>query len=277
MLEVLAALSPVIFAAVYFEGFSVLAPMLICAAAAYSVSLVIKRDIYDFSPLVSGLLLSFCLPPDIPLWLCVLGGAAAMVLREFFGGLGRNPANPALFARALLSFLYPAAVAGADALSGATPLALARTGHDVRLIDMFTGNISGMTGEVSAAAILIGGIYLCVRGIINPAVPAVFILGCCSAAWLCGGDPLYNALGGGLMLAAFFMITDYASSPVTPAGKIIFAATAGVLTGLLRSFGPANEYVCYCVLLMNTFSPLAERLTIPKYYGSRVKKIAKPH
>lgn len=254
----------------------------------------------DYSALLTGLLLALNLPATIPLWMCVLGGVFAIIIvKQLFGGLGQNFMNPALGARCFLMLSFSSAMtnnflipkgnaiwggyqATLDAVSSATPLmqvkeAASQGDLATTLKDMFLGTTWGTIGETSALAILIGGIYLIVRKIIDWKIPVIYILTFVVFNFLYSWTPgvyvpiSYELVGGGLMLGAFFMATDYVTSPITDKGKVIYAILLGLLTGLFRFFGESAEGVSFAIIIGNLFVPLIERWTIPKAFGKEGK------
>ena len=283
MLDVLVALLPALAAAAWFFGARALAVTAVTAAACAASEWAFQRlagrpvRVDDLSSLVTGVLLAFCLPPGIPLWMAALGGVFAVVIgKEVFGGLGHNIFNPALAARAVLLASYPVAMTtwaaprGAlDAVTSATPLAAAKAAAApfVRW-DLFVGQVGGSIGETSAAALLLGGAYLLARRVIDWTIPFSYmgVVALMSAAL--GRDPLGHLFSGGLVLGAFFMATDYVTCPMTRNGKLLFGAGCGVLTCLIRFYGGYPEGVCYAILIMNAFSPLIDRFTMPKPFGA---------
>jgi len=258
----------------------------VISEALYQKATKQKVTITDLSAVVTGLLLAMNLPASAPWWVPVVGSAFAIVVaKQLFGGLGQNFVNPALAGRAFLMASYPsimadfAATVPADAVSTATPLALLKAGNVAELpslMDALIGNIGGTLGETCAIALIIGGIYLIWRGVISWRMPVtyiavVFVL---SAILGRGGIrmPLYELFVGGLMLGAFFMATDYATSPLTPNGQFIYAAGCGLLTVLIRTFGGYPEGVSYSILIMNLCVPLIERYTKPTIFGALPKE-----
>ncbi len=242
----------------------------------------------DLSAVVTGLLLAMNLPASAPIWLPIVGAAFSIIIaKQLFGGLGQNFINPALAGRAFLLASYPTEMtswtapvgfSGADAVSVATPLATLKTGvmPDATLTDVLLGtNIGGCIGETCAVALIIGGIYLLYKHVISWRIPVVYIATVFILMALIGRDglraPVYELFAGGLMLGAFFMATDYASSPVTAKGQIIFAIGCGLLTSLIRIFGGYPEGVSYSILIMNLCVPLIERFTEPKIFGALPK------
>ena len=235
-----------------------------------------KITIADGSALVTGLLLGLNLPATVPLWIPALGSTFAILfVKQFFGGLGQNFMNPALGARCflLISFTGLMGNFNVDGVSGATPLAILKSGGNIDVAASFLGMTNGTIGEVSALALIIGGIYLLVRKVITWHIPVIYV---CSFAIFealfagHGADPrflLAEIFSGGLMLGAIFMATDYVSCPITKNGKIVYAVLLGVLTGILRTLGPSAEGVSYAIILCNIMVPLIERVTMPKAFG----------
>ena len=254
----------------------------------------------DYSALLTGLLLALNLPATLPLWMCVLGGVFAIIIvKQLFGGLGQNFMNPALGARCFLMLSFSSAMtnnflipkgnavwggyqATLDAVSSATPLMQVKEAASqgelaTTLKDMFLGTTWGTIGETSALAILIGGIYLIAKKIIDWKIPVIYILTFVVFNFLYSWTPdayvpvSYELVGGGLMLGAFFMATDYVTSPITDKGKIIYAVLLGLLTGLFRFFGESAEGVSFAIIIGNLFVPLIERWTVPKAFGKEGK------
>lgn len=282
MRDVVIALLPATAAGVYFfklQGLLViLASVLSCVAAEYIWQKATHRKvtISDLSAVVTGLLLAFNLPASVPLWLPVIGGFVAIIIgKQFFGGIGQNIVNPALLARAFLLASWPVAMTTwtLDGSTTATPLAFLKgveaTGQAPSLMNVFIGNIGGCIGETSALAIILGAAYLFAKRIIDWRAPVTFIATTFIMTAIAGrsANPVYELFAGGLMLGAFFMATDYATSPITPRGRIIFGIGCGVITGLIRIFGGYPEGVSYSILVMNLFVPLIERWTVPRTFG----------
>lgn len=235
-----------------------------------------KSTVTDLSAVVTGLLLALNLPPTLPVWMAALGGVfAIVVVKMLFGGLGQNFMNPALGARCflLISFTGPMTTFAYDGVTGATPLALLKAGEPVDTMAMLLGTTSGTIGETSALCLIIGAIFLILCGVIDLKIPGTYILTFVIFIILFGGhgfDTNYivaQLCGGGLMLGAFFMATDYVTSPITPNGKILFGICLGVLTGLFRIFGASAEGVSYAIIFSNLLVPLIERVTIPRAFG----------
>ncbi len=271
-------------AAIYFFGLSALWIILVSVATAVLVEFAIKRlrkkrFIMDGSAVMTGLLLALILPPRMPLWMVVIGSAFSIAIaKEAFGGLGHNIFNPALAGRAFLAVSFPVEMTrwympgnfSPDALTSASPLNSSYLYEGTRLElyrDMFFGNIAGSIGETSAALILIGGIILIALRLIDWRIPLVFTGTVAAGSFLLGNDVIFNILAGGLMLGAFYMATDYVTSPVTPSGRTIFAFGAGIITLLIRNFSAAPEGVAFSILIMNSFTPLIDRYIRPKPFG----------
>lgn len=279
MLDVVLALIPAAICGVYFFGFHALLLIAVCVAAAVASEFLWCRAIHkqtslrDLSAVVTGLLLALNLPPALPLWMAALGSAIAIVVvKQMFGGIGQNFANPAITARIVLLVSFPTAmttflVPFTDTVSSATPLAGAQTG----LTQLFIGNYAGCIGETSALLLLAGGVYLLLRRIITPEIPLAFILSAAGLAALLGDDPLRTLLSGGLLLGAIFMATDYVTSPPGRAGKLIFGVGCGLLTVVIRHFGNMPEGVSFSILLMNILTPHITRLTAKKPFGKEAK------
>ncbi|MFO7941798.1 MAG: RnfABCDGE type electron transport complex subunit D [Bacillota bacterium] len=293
MFDVVIALIPAIAAATYFFGSSALVTLGSCIAGAFAAEAGVmwargKRiPLSDGSALVTGILLGLTMPPGVPIWLGFVGGAFGVGIgKAIFGGLGLNLFNPALVGRAFLvasfpvlmtTFRWPAESgswmgANFDAVSTATPLALLRfAGTETPLMELFLGRVGGSLGETSALALLIGGAYLILRGVIDWKVPVSYIGMVMILSWIGGGSPLFHMMAGGLLLGAIFMATDYVTSPITPRGKLIFGLGCGLLTYAIRSYGGYPEGVLYSILLMNSTVPLIERFTRPRVFGTGVK------
>ncbi len=291
MHNVIVALVPAMAASLYFFGLRaillILTSVLSCLATEYVFQKARGKEITlaDGSAIITGILLALTLPPSFPLWATAIGGISAMALgKHIFGGLGYNIFNPALVGRAFLQAAFPVTIttwtppltmASVDTVTTATPLALMKfEGKITPYLDLFFGNISGSLGETSALAILIGGLYLRYRGIINWRQPLSYLLSILlfgGLFWLISPsrypDPLFHILAGGAMLGAFFMVTDYVTTPVTPLGQWIFGIGGGFLVIIIRLFGGLPEGVMYSILLMNAITPLLNRYTRPKVFG----------
>ncbi len=286
MLCVIIALAPALIMAVYNFGARAFILTAVCILASvlfeFLFAKTTKREntISDLSAVVTGLLLAYNLPPTLPYWMAVIGCFVAIVIvKMLFGGRGQNFANPAITARIVLlvSFATPMstwAVAGerflsaADVTTGATPLMQFASEELSTLppsnLEMFIGNIGGSLGETSAAALLIGGIFLIVKKVISPTIPVAFIGTVFVFTWALGFDPVFHILAGGVMLGAIFMATDPVTSPKTTAGKIIFGIGCGFLTVVIRIYGTYPEGVSFAILLMNILTPHIDSLTTRK-------------
>lgn len=288
MLDVIIALIPAGIAAFHFFGYRslvlVLASVLTCVLTETIFNKAIKKEntIKDLSAVVTGILLAYNVPFTLPVWQIVIGAIFAIVVGKMvFGGIGQNIVNPALAARAFLlaswsdtmtTFVPPERVATlksvstVSALSGATPLS---DPNAYSTMDLFLGRIPGSLGEVSALALLIGAVYLLIRRVINIKMPLIYIATAAILGGLLGGFEgiLDYILSGGIILGAFFMLTDYTTSPVTPKGQIVYAVLAGLLTAIIRQFGGYPEGVSYSILLANLVVPIIEKYTMPKVYG----------
>ncbi len=238
--------------------------------------LVKKQTITDLSAVVTGLLLGMNLPVSAPWWVAVLGGVfAILIVKMLFGGLGQNFMNPALAARCFLLISFPAIMTNfdCDAYSGATPLALVKAGESVNVTDMIIGNVAGTIGETSMIAIIIGACFLILLGIIDLKIPGSYIVSFSIFVLAFGGHGLdlqylsAQLAGGGLMLGAFFMATDYVTRPITAKGQYVFGIFLGIMTGIFRIFGPSAEGVSYAIILGNLVTPLIEKVTMPTAFG----------
>ena len=283
MLDVLIALLPAAFAGIYFFGLNaallIAVTVLSSVAFEYLMRKVLKRSntISDLSAVVTGLLLALNLPPDLPVWMAIVGSLFAIVIvKQLFGGLGQNFVNPALAARAFLLESYGTKMttwtqplaSEVDVVSYATPLGVLKEGGELPgLLNMFLGRIGGSLGETSALALIIGGVYLLVRGVISWHIPVIYVGTVAVIALIAGANPFYYVLAGGLLLGAIFMATDYTTSPMTKKGVIIYALGCGALTMLFRLYTNMPEGVSYAILLMNVTVPLIDRYTKPKRFG----------
>ena len=298
MLDVMIALVPALGVSTYFFGPRVLLMTLVCMVACvafeflYRLLMKKRQSIGDLSACVTGMLLAMCLPVNAPYWMAVVGCFfAIVVVKQLYGGLGKNFMNPALAGRVFL-FSFPAlmnsfAAAGtdfwsglgsaADAVTAATPMASLHQGTlpDLTLKEMLAGAHGGSMGETAAAALIIGGIYLLMRKVITLRIPLLYIGTVAVLTFLFplgGNDPLdwmlYQLLSGGLLLGAIFMATDYVTSPVTPRGQIIYAIGCGALTVFLRYFGVYPEGVSFAILIMNAFASLIDKAGMPRRFGS---------
>jgi len=286
------ALLPAGFAGVfffgYYSGIVIIISVLSCILAEIISQKVLGKEfIFDGSAVITGLLLAYVLPPSVPLWLPVVGSVVAIFLvKHLFGGLGYNIFNPALAARAVLLASWPQEMTCwqwkygyssklIDTITTATPLALNKFSSGVATayldntsyLDMFIGKIPGCIGEVSKIMLLIGATYLLLRRIITLHIPLSYILTVLVISFISRRDPLFDILSGGLILGAFFMATDYVTSPISRKGKIIFGVGCGVITMLIRLFGGFPEGVCYSILFMNCFTPLIDKYVRDRKFG----------
>lgn len=238
------------------------------------------NTIKDMSAVVTGLLLGMNLPPTLPLWQAAIGSAAAIiVVKQMFGGLGHNFANPAIAARIILLVSFPASMTRftepvSDAVTSATPLA--GTAGTLSFKTLFFGMHAGSIGETSAFLLIVGGLYLVIRRVITPIIPVCFIGTVALLSLISGESVMLSVFGGGLILGAVFMATDYTTSPTTSLGKAIFAMGCGIITFVIRKFGSLPEGVSYSILLMNILVPHINRFTLSKPFGfEKVKEAAK--
>ena len=290
MYIVLATLALPSAAAVYFFGLRALWMILVSTATAIIVEFAIKKlrkklFIMDGSAAITGLLFALVLPPRIPFWMLILGSAFSIAIaKEAFGGLGFNIFNPALAGRAFLAISFPSVMTSwylpskwyvqgaiaADALTSASPLNASYVYEWSRIAlykDLLFGNVAGCIGETSALAIIIGGLILISLKLIDWKIPIVYIATVGIGSVIFQKDFLFQILAGGLMLGAFFMATDYVTSPVTGLGRVIFAFGAGIITLVIRNFGAMPEGVAFSILIMNAFTPLIDRYVRPKPFG----------
>ena len=306
MRDVLIALLPALIGSVVFFGLRALMVTLVSAAACvffewgYRKMMKLDNTAWDLSAVVTGVLLAFVCPPTIPYWMIVVGALFAIVLvKQLFGGIGKNFVNPALAGRAFM-FSWPVAMAtwvkvgfsnaaplvgSADIVTQATPLSAMHQGYFDPALgtikDLFIGNVGGCIGETSALLLLIGFVYLLVRKVISAHIPVAYIATVAVLAFLfpMGNDRLVwtaaQVFGGGLMLGAIFMATDYVTSPITKMGQIIFGIGCGVLTIAIRYFGGYSEGVSYAILIMNLCVVLLDKVGRPKKFGSPKKEAAK--
>ena len=238
------------------------------------------NTIKDMSAVVTGLLLGMNLPPTLPLWQAAIGSVAAIiVVKQMFGGLGHNFANPAIAARIILLVSFPASMTRftepvSDAVTSATPLA--GTAGTLSFKTLFFGMHAGSIGETSAFLLIVGGLYLVIRRVITPIIPVCFIGTVALLSLISGESVMLSVFGGGLILGAVFMATDYTTSPTTSLGKAVFAVGCGIITFVIRKFGSLPEGVSYSILLMNILVPHINRFTLSKPFGfEKVKEAAK--
>lgn len=296
MRDVAIALMPAVIFGVYNFGFKALLLIVICVATCVLTEYLYEKGmkkpitIGDYSAVVTGLILAMNLPSSAPWWLPIIGGVfAILIVKQLFGGLGQNFMNPALAARCFLMISFTGRMTtffpykGIDAVSGATPLAMVKNGQlaDINILDMFIGTIPGTIGETSVIALLIGAAYLLIKKVISPVIPCAYIGTVAIFILLFGGhgfDLTYLAaeiFGGGLIFGAFFMATDYVTSPITPNGRWVFGVCLGLLTGIFRVFGPSAEGVSYAIIFCNLLVPLIEKVTIPTAFGKEGVKNGK--
>lgn len=278
MKDVLIALIPAAIAGIYFfklrAALIMLTSVLSCVIAEALWQKLTHRPVTvnDCSAIVTGLLLSFNVPPTLPLWMIIIGSFfAIIVVKQFFGGLGQNIVNPALAARAFLLASWPVAMTTwtIDGTTSATALGILKSGEGSlpTIFDSFIGNIGGCIGETSALALLIGFIYLLFKKVITWHIPVSYIGTVMILTTLMGRNGFYEIFAGGLMLGAIFMATDYTTSPMTKRGQVIFAIGCGILTTVIRVFGGYPEGVSYSILIMNLFVPLIDKYIKPKVFG----------
>ncbi|MBP5152577.1 MAG: RnfABCDGE type electron transport complex subunit D [Lachnospiraceae bacterium] len=282
MFTVVVALLPAAGFGIYHFGLNALLLMAVCVGSSVLFELlfelITKRKITvgDFSAVVTGLLLALNLPPGAPWWIAVVGSFfAIVVVKMLFGGLGQNFMNPALGARCFLVISFASIMTdfSVDGVSGATPLALLKQGEPVDLVAMVKGTIPGTIGETSVIALLIGACILVIFGVIDLWVPGVYIVTFLLCIGLFGGhgfDPYFLAshfAGGGLVLGAFFMATDYVTRPVTKSGQFVYGIILGVLTAVLRVFGPSAEGVSFAIIISNLLVPLIDKACAPRFFG----------
>ncbi len=284
MYDVIIAMLPAAAFGVYHFGFHALLVLLVTTAACVLSEYIYERlmgkpvTIKDGSAVITGMILALNMPPEIPLWIPVLGGVfAIIVVKQLYGGLGQNFMNPALAARCflLISFAGRMSSFTLDGVTAATPLALMRSGEGADLTALFLGTIPGTIGEVSKLALLIGAAYLLIRRVITIRIPGTYILTFAVFMFLFGGMDLSytlaQVLAGGLIFGAFFMATDYVTSPITAKGQILYGVFLGILTGVFRLWGGSPEGVSYAIILGNVVVPLIEKVTYPKAFGKEGK------
>ena len=287
MQRVCIALVPTLIASVFIFGINSLILTAITVAACvffeWGYCKMVGREvpIADFSAVVTGLLLAFNLPASLPWWMAIVGAFIAIVIvKQLFGGMGYNFANPAIVARIALAVgfasrmaSYPKPENGIDALASATPLAVFDQLGSSEYVTLLLGNHGGVLGETCAITILIGGIYLIATKVISPVIPVTYLATVAVLSLVAGRDPIVQLLSGGLMLGAFFMATDYVTSPTTNKGKIIFGLGLGIITCAIRFLGTMNEGVSFAILLMNLLVPYIEVNTRQDKLGiAKVKK-----
>ena len=301
MRDVLIALVPALAVSVWVYGLSVLYVTAIAVASCVLVEYLIQKflikgasTVCNLSAVVTGVLLAFNLPSNIPWWIIVIGAVVAIgVAKMTFGGLGHNPFNPALVGRVFLLIAYPVQMTSfpqpadsVDAFAGATPLAALKSHAievgDVNLLNMFAGVMPGSMGEIAAAALLVGGLYMLWRRVITWHIPVAVLGSMAAFAFIValaqgGGEaiyalPAFHLLAGGAMLGAIFMATDYVTSPMTPKGMIIYGVGIGVITMVIRMWGAYPEGMSFAILLMNAVTPLINKYVKPRRFGVTSKK-----
>lgn len=291
MLDVLIALIPASAFGVYNFGVDALIRIIVAIAACVATEAVYeyfmhqKITVGDFSAAVTGLLIALNVPAGLPIGMLVIGCMFAIIIvKQLFGGLGQNFMNPALAARCFLFISFAKWMANftVDTYTGPTPLAILKGGEEVaglaqpELLDMFIGNTAGTIGETSTIAILIGAIYLLVKKIISIRIPGAYLVTFAAFIFVFAPGHQFDGMyvlkelcGGGLMLGAFFMATDYVTSPITPNGKLLFGVALGLLTGLFRMYGANAEGVSFAIIFCNLLVPLIEKITVPKSFGKK--------
>ena len=303
MRDVILAMLPALAVSVWVYGLSVLYVTAIAVVSCVLVEFLIQKylikgpvTLSNLSAVVTGILLAFNLPANIPWWIIVIGAMVAIgVAKMTFGGLGHNPFNPALVGRVFLLIAYPVQMTSfaqpvggeyVDAFAGATPLAALKAKAievgDVNLLNMFTGVMPGSMGEIAAAALLVGGLYMLWRRVITWHIPVAVLGSMAAFAFIValaqgGGEALYalpafHLLAGGAMLGAIFMATDYVTSPMTPKGMIIYGVGIGVITMIIRMWGAYPEGMSFAILLMNAVTPLINKYVKPRRFGVTSKK-----
>lgn len=289
MIDVCIALVPTLAFGVWHFGlnalFVILSSVVSCVVSEAVFELIVKKPVtvFDFSAVVTGLILALNMPPNVAWWVPAVGGVFAIVIvKMLFGGIGQNIMNPALAARCflLISFASRMTDFSVDGVSSATPLAVLKSGGSVDLLDAFLGFKTGCIGEVSVLAILIGAAYLLIKKVISIRIPAVYILSTALLIFLFSlfktGMPTWQfmlgeLLTGGLMAGAFFMATDYTTSPITKWGQVIYAVLIGFLTAVFRILGSSAEGVSYAIIISNLAVPIIEKITVPKPFGVKKK------
>ena len=287
MQRVCLALVPTLIVSVLWYGISALILTAVTVAACvlfemgYCKLMGKENPTGDFSAVVTGLLLAFNMPASLPWWMAIVGSfVAIVVVKQLFGGMGYNFANPAIVGRIAMALGYTGAMTkyvfpanGIDAFASATPLAVASEVGSAGYVTLLIGKHGGVLGETCAITIILGGIYLIWTKVISPVIPVTYLATAAVLSVCFGMDPIYQLLSGGIMLGAFFMATDYVTSPTTDKGKVIFGIGLGVITMLIRRFGTMNEGVSFAILLMNLVVPYIDVLTRQDKLGiAKVKK-----
>ena len=287
MQRVCLALVPTLIVSVLWYGISALILTAVTVAACvlfemgYCKLMGRENPTGDFSAVVTGLLLAFNMPAGLPWWMAIVGSfVAIVVVKQLFGGMGYNFANPAIVGRIAMALGYTGAMTsyvfpnnGIDALASATPLAVASEVGSAGYMTLLIGKHGGVLGETCAITILLGGLYLIWTKVISPVIPVTYLATAAVLSVCFGMDPIYQLLSGGILLGAFFMATDYVTSPTTDKGKVVFGIGLGVITMLIRRFGTMNEGVSFAILLMNLVVPYIDVLTRQDKLGiAKVKK-----
>lgn len=288
MLLVIFALMPATLFSIWNFGISALMNIVVCVGVSVGAEFIYEKlmhkkvTVNDYSAALTGLLLALNLPPNATWWMSAIGSVfAIIVVKQLFGGLGQNFMNPALAARCFLLIAFTGRMTDFtyDGVSTATPLALLKNGESVNILDMVVGRTAGTIGETSAMLLLAGAAVLIVLGVIDLRIPASYLISFVVFIVIFGGhgfDLNYivaHLSGGGLMLGAFFMATDYVTSPITSKGQIVYGILLGILTGVFRLFGGSAEGVSYAIIFCNLLVPLIERVTMPKPFGPDEKEV----
>lgn len=290
MRDVVIALLPTLAFGVYHFGLNALMVIAVCVVTCVLSELLFELlakkpiTVFDYSAVVTGMILAINLPSTATWWMCVLGSVfAIVVVKMFFGGLGQNFMNPALAARCflLISFASRMSDFSIDGVSSATPLALLKAGEEPDLLTLFIGYHGGCIGEVSALAILVGALYLIIKKVITVRIPFTYIFSTLVFIFIIntvmGNDVTVNymagqLLSGGLLVGAFFMATDYVTSPITPKGQYVYGVLLGLLTALFRILGSSAEGVSYAIIICNLLVPIIEKITVSKPFGCEKEK-----
>ena len=290
MLYVIIAMLPTTLFGIFNFGFRALvlvaATVASCVASEWVYNKIAHKEqtVGDFSAVVTGMILALNLPVNLPVWEAIVGGVFAIIIvKMLFGGLGQNFMNPALGARCFLLIAFAKDMTNyvTDTYTGATPLAAMRAGEAVNTMDMLIGTTAGTIGETSVIALIIGAIFMILMGVIDLRIPAAYIVSFAVFTFLLGSQPFdVNYLtaqlcAGGLMFGAFFMATDYVTSPITPNGQILFGISCGLFTWIFRTYGANAEGVSFAIILSNILVPLIEKITIPNAFGVVKAKPAK--
>lgn len=290
MRDVVIALLPTLAFGVYHFGLNALMVIAVCVVTCVLSELLFELlakkpiTVFDYSAVVTGMILAINLPSTATWWMCVLGSVfAIVVVKMFFGGLGQNFMNPALAARCflLISFASRMSDFSIDGVSSATPLALLKAGEEPDLLTLFIGYHGGCIGEVSALAILVGALYLIIKKVITVRIPFTYIISTLVFIFIIntvmGNDVTVNymagqLLSGGLLVGAFFMATDYVTSPITPKGQYVYGVLLGLLTALFRILGSSADGVSYAIIICNLLVPIIEKITVSKPFGCEKEK-----